>query len=60
MTHSELIEKAKRVLDYQPWNTPGTCYDLAKSLRAAGESEWAERLEQAAHSPPTWFGASVR
>lgn len=60
MLQSQLIEAANRLLAHQPWRNPGQCYQLAERLREAGELELAERLQEAAHSRPTWPGSTAR
>ncbi|MBW0149984.1 MAG: hypothetical protein U1E24_00945 [Phenylobacterium sp.] len=61
MTTSPYVEVALRLLapNARPWENPTHCRIVVEHLRADGENDLADRLEQAAVRPEGWLGGTT-
>lgn len=62
MPQSPYVEIALRLLSpaSRAWEQPSRCREIVERLRADGEADLADQLEQAARRPEPWLGSSAR
>ena len=59
MSHTDLIETARRLLARPAGESPAHCRDLALCLRRDGETELSHRVEAHAKPPLTFPGGTT-